>query len=128
MPRDGLATILLKEPPEVRFAVTPDKGIVKGARDARVTIVESAERMTEDAQNAGNMAMQIGMAKAMEAGGKLLGGGASAAPEGAALEGALPDGAWPAGSLSLAAQVRLSPLMPLFRRRLPALLLRPLLQ
>lgn len=45
---------------------------------------QESEKMTEDAQNAGNMALQIGMAKAMEAGGKLLarrGGGT--APEGA---------------------------------------------
>ena len=33
-----------------------------------------SDQMTEDAKNAGNMALQIGLAKAMEAGGKALGG------------------------------------------------------
>ena len=36
----GQVTVMLKEPPEVRLVVSPDKGIVKGPRDARVAIVE----------------------------------------------------------------------------------------
>ncbi len=45
-----------------------------------------SDEMTEDAGNAGNMALQIGMAKAMEAGGKMLrgsGGGGGGGGEGA---------------------------------------------
>jgi hypothetical protein len=46
---------------------------------------QSSEQMTQDAQNAGSMAMQIGMAKAMEAGGRLLSGpGGGAGEAGAA--------------------------------------------
>lgn len=54
---------------------------------------QSSDKMTEDAQNAGAMALQIGMAKAMEFGGKLLagrgGGGGGGGPIG---EGGVPAG------------------------------------
>lgn len=55
--------------------------------DTANQLEQSSEQMTEDAQNAGSMAMQIGMAKAMEAGGKLLTGTGGAAPEPAAATG-----------------------------------------
>jgi hypothetical protein len=48
------------------------------------------DRMNEDASNAGAMAMQIGMAKAMEAGGRIFAGGEPVVGVEAAPEGAVP--------------------------------------
>ena len=57
------------------------KNLIDAATASTATELEtSSDRMTEDAKQAGNMAMQIGMAKVGEVGGKALGGLLERAP------------------------------------------------
>ncbi|WP_421735113.1 hypothetical protein [Cellulomonas sp.] len=57
------------------------KNLIDAATAGTATeLQQNSDQMTEDAKNAGAMALQIGMAKAMELGGKLLAGRGGGAP------------------------------------------------
>ncbi len=77
----------------VLHALVLIKNLIDAATaDTANQLEQSSEQMTEDAQNAGSMAMQIGMAKAAEVGGELLGGGSGGAGEADAAPAELPEG------------------------------------
>ena len=91
----------------VLHALVLIKNLIDAATaDTANQLEQSSEQMTEDAQNAGSMAMQIGMAKAMEAGGKLLTGSGGTAPESGALAG---EGAGPTPEPTPAAEPTAAP-------------------
>jgi hypothetical protein len=60
-----------------------DAAVATSARDLQ----NQSDQMVEDAQNMGNMAMQIGMAKVMQVGGRAIGGTALGQRLGGALQG-----------------------------------------